>query len=167
MIGIKRLNFGFTIKIKPVQKIKRVSKGYTRVGRKCEAVVLNDEGVLKARLLRSPVEECDDSIALPFTDNSFNLKGKNWIFSKTRDKYGRRICIIRTDQESEHFPGSPECYEALQEGLRIAGHIVKQDGKYYFDYETLIAYSERGDKIYDYRSTIVDKNDESESNKSS
>ena len=37
-------------------------------------------------------------------------------------------------------PGSPDRYDALKENLLIAGHIIRKNGKMYFNYENLVKY---------------------------
>ena len=47
---------------------------------------------------------------MPFTKNSYNLKGKTVIFTKDKKLYGQIARIHRSKQEAEHFPGISELY---------------------------------------------------------
>lgn len=145
---------GFTINIAKSSKQvnrKKESNTFTRISKRCEALVILDGDALKARITLSPVEETGNTeyLMLPFTERSFNLKGKNAVFLKQRDKYNHRVCILRDSNVANISPGLPEQYDALQEGLKVVGHIVKQNGLHYFDYEEIAAYSTK----------IIDVND--------
>lgn len=136
------INFGIKLASKP--KIKRNTESYIKIGGKCEAVVIKDNNELKARLTTSPVEDSNEYLVLPFTPNSLNLKGKTHVFAKYKDEYNHRICIIRDKTSANVNPGVPAQYDVLSENLLISGHIVSKDGKKYFNYEKLIAFSEKG-----------------------
>lgn len=145
----RQLVHNFTISATKISKIRRANKTFTRFGKKCHAIVIKDNGALKARLISSPVEEHDvfdisEFKVIPFTPNSFNLKGKTHVFLKRKDKYGHYICIIRNNVIANRHPGLTSQYNALREGLEVAGHIAKQGDDFYFDYENLIAFKENG-----------------------
>lgn len=140
----------FAIKLVSPSKVKRESKSFIKVGRKCQAVVILDDKQWKARLTTSPVEDeriPDEFLVLPFTDSSLSLKGKTHVFLKEKDKYGHYVCIIRDKLNAELHPGLDVQYNVFHEGLLISGHIVKKEGKHYFEYEELIAFTENGAHI--------------------
>lgn len=140
----------FAIKLVSPSKVKRESKSFIKVGRKCQAVVILDDKQWKARLTTSPVEDeriPDEFLVLPFTDSSLSLKGKIHVFLKEKDKYGHYVCIIRDKLNAELHPGLNVQYNVFHEGLLISGHIVKKEGKHYFEYEELIAFTENGAHI--------------------
>lgn len=140
----------FAIKLVSPSKVKRESKSFIKVGRKCQAVVISDDKQWKARLTTSPVEDeriPDEFLVLPFTDSSLSLKGKTHVFLKEKDKYGHYVCIIRDKLNAELHPGLNVQYNVFHEGLLISGHIVKKEGKHYFEYEELIAFTENGAHI--------------------
>ena len=56
----------FAIKLVSPSKVKRESKSFIKVGRKCQAVVILDDKQWKARLTTSPVE--DERIPDEFLD---------------------------------------------------------------------------------------------------
>ena len=147
----KQLIHSFAIKAVAVKKVKRESKTVTKVGKKCQAVVIKDDDILKARLITSPIENNKELLnefpIIPFTSNSFNLKGKTYVFCKNKDEYGHNICIIRDKLIAKLHPGLNSQYYVLRENLLISGYIIKKDNKYYFDYEDLIAFTEYGAHI--------------------
>lgn len=138
----------FTLKV--ASPVKKERNSYSKIGKKCSAVVIEDNGELKARLVTSPVkdnEEFQEYILLPFTNNSFKLKGKTHVFLKEKDKYNHHICVIRDSTTAIISPGVPSQYDALHKGLLVGGHVIRKNGKNYFNYEELIAYNERGGKV--------------------
>lgn len=149
----KQLVHNFSIKPAFIAKIKRESRTSIKVGKMCHGVIIKDaDGILKVRLTQSPVEERDDKETsefrvLPLTPKSFVLKDKTYVFAKFKDKYNHPICIIRTETTAHLHPGLNTQYDALREGLLIAGHVVKRDDKYLFDYEALVAFTELGAHI--------------------
>lgn len=137
---VKVFNPLFTIKIAS-PKIKREVKS-SKISRRCLAVVISDNGTLKARIATSPVEDNQEYLVIPFTDNSYSLKGKTHVFLKHKDKYNNFVCVIRDTIKANFSPGTNSQYDAIKEGLLLAGRIIKIKEKLYFDYETLIAFSE-------------------------
>lgn len=146
---VKMFNPVFTINVASKVKVKRESSSSsTKLGKFCLAVVFKDEDKLKARLITSPVEDNDwftEFHVIDFTEESFNLRGKTHVFLKERDKYGHRVCVIRNGYKKVYLsPGLDTQYDTLYEGLLVKGHIIKKNGKHYFNYEQLVAYTEYG-----------------------
>ena len=83
----------------------------------------------------------NEQLVLPFTEKSLSLKDKTYVWLKHKDKYGKHVCVIRNNYLTTHLhPGIDTQYDAIRENLLIAGHIVRKDGKMYFEYEDLVAY---------------------------
>ena len=144
----KQLVHSFAIKIaSPVKAVKNKSTS-GKISRKCLAVVIIEDNVLKARITTSPVEEQPEYLVIPFTEDSYDLKGRTHVFLKEKDKYGS-ICIIRDIFEANINPGSLSQYDALKEKLLISGYIIRKEGKLYFKYEELVAFTEKGTYITD------------------
>lgn len=147
----------FTIKPAIIAKHK-TTKNFSKVSKKFYAVIIKDkDDTFKARLTISPLEESEDKgfipqeyLVLPLTPDSLILKGKTHVFSKNKDKYGHYICYIRERINSIINPGLDSQYDVLKEGILISGRIVEKDGKNYFNYEELIAFSENGGHLNDY-----------------
>lgn len=137
----------FTIKAASKPKREFKSTGNT-ISRKCYAVVKEIDGEFKAIInidkhyirLKEGDELSNDQLILPFTERSLDLKDKLYVFLKEKDKYGHNVCIIRDAMTARISPGLPTQYNAVHDNLLIAGHIVRKNGKMYFEYEDLIKY---------------------------
>lgn len=137
----------FTIKIaiKPKHEVKHSSNS---ISRKCYAVVKEIDGEYKAVInidkkhirLKEGDEVTNEQLILPFTEQSLDLKDKIYVFAKNKDKYGHNVCIIRNSITASLSPGLPVQYNVFHENLLIAGHIIRKNGKMYFEYEDLVKF---------------------------
>lgn len=134
----------FTINL---AKSKPKSKPINKKSKRMFAVVIEDDGILKARIQTNTEDEDIQYEVLPFTDMSFDLKNKTHVFLKNRDKYGKRVCIIRNKSKTFLYSGQHPEFKVLDEGLLISGHIITIDNKRYFNYDKLIAFHELGAHI--------------------
>ena len=137
----------FTIKV--ASKSKRESKSTgSNISRKCYAVVKEIDGEFKAVIninkeyvrLKEGDELSNEQLVLPFTEKSLDLKHKTYVFLKNKDKYGHYVCIIRDRNTAHFFAGIPTQYNTIHDNLLIAGHIIRKNGKMYFEYEDLVAH---------------------------
>lgn len=152
----KELIHNFTIKLAAPVKVIKKSNVNSRASRKCFAIVIEEDGTLKAKVSTSPVKVNDEKVnkeflLLPLTDDSLNLKGKRYAFLLNKDRYNHYVCVIRDTFKSLFAFGTLNMYRALRPGLLISGHIVRNNGKMYFDYEQLIAFSENSVHINEVR----------------
>lgn len=139
----------FSIKLasKPKKETKSTVNG-SNISRKCYAIVAIIDGEYKAIVnyeknpiyLREGGELSNEQLVLPFTEKSLSLKDKTYVWLKHKDKYGNHICIMRDHLTAHFHPGVDTQYNAIRENLLLAGHIVRKDGKMYFEYENLVAY---------------------------
>lgn len=137
----------FTIKAayKPKHEPKSIG---SNISRKCLAIVKEIDGEFKAIInidkkhiyLKEGDELSNEQLVLPFTEKSLDLKDKTYVFLKDKDKYGNYVCIIRDSNTASLFPSLPKQYNTFHENLLIAGHIIRKNGKMYFEYEDLVAY---------------------------
>ena len=144
---VKISNPVFTINI--ASKSKHGSKPTSsNISRKCYAVVKEINGEFKAVIninkqhirLKKGDELSSEQLILPFTKRSLDLKNKIYVFLKEKDKYGHYVCVIRDKMTANLFPGLLTQYNAIHENLLLAGHIIRNNGKMYFEYEDLVAY---------------------------
>ena len=142
-----KVNFPtFTIKLASKSKREVKSSG-NNISRKCYAVVKVIDGEFKAVIninkqhirLKEGDELSDEQFILPFTEHSLDLKDKIYVFLKEKDKYGHYVCVIRDTITANLAPGIPAQYNAVHENLLLAGHIIRKNGKMYFEYEDLVA----------------------------
>lgn len=139
----------FSIKLasKPKKETKSTVSG-SNISRKCYAIVAIINGEYKAivNYEKKPIyihkggELSNKQIVLPFTEKSLSLKDKIYVWLKHKDKYGKHICIIRDHLIAHLCPDVNTQYDAIKENLLLAGHIIRKNGKMYFEYEDLIAY---------------------------
>ena len=132
MIG--KLLSGF--KFKPVEKKKqRVSSAIKRKSNKkvyCKCKV-TEEGKYYASFIEKDETGTIYDRVLPFSENSYNLKGKTIVFTKDAKAYGRIAAIYRTKEQAIHFPGTSEQYTPFKKNWIYGGYIVIIDGIEYFD----------------------------------
>lgn len=123
---------GFSIKpvaIKP-KKEKTPRKQLVKV-LYCIARREGDEW--KAYVETKGVEGYKDMTILPFSPQTFVMKGRKDIFSKEKDKTNHYVRIIRSILDSFIYEGNEEEYCTLCDNRVFSGHIVKIDGVLYFD----------------------------------
>lgn len=84
--------------------------------------------------------EFPDILEIPFTAQSYDLKGKTRIFTKQKDKNGKSTYIIRNISDATHFPGLPTQYTPFRHKYVYSGHIVKSEKGHEFDVIDIIDY---------------------------
>lgn len=144
---VKVFNPTFTINIASKSK-RKITKSINSISRKCYAVVVKDNNEYKAVVNIDekyiPIVEGDEfsnsKLILPFTEESLDLKDKTHVFLKNKDKLGKNVVVIRNERDCHFSPGLPTQYDAVKENILIAGHIVRKNGKMYFNYEDLVKY---------------------------
>lgn len=68
------------------------------------------------------------TINLPFTEESYELKGVVSVFAREKID-GRWVRYIRNENQCKFFPGSKESLVPFRPGWDITGYIVKKDNK--------------------------------------
>lgn len=142
---------GIKINIAKGNKKKRnVSTKRNVISRVCRAVVIKDDEGFKAKI-NIDNKENSDILLIPFTTESYDIKGKEIIFSKERMDNGRFLCLIR-DKASSNLCNDVERYIPFKENIVITGNIVRIDGKMYFRYKDFISFSPF---VEDYKSCLT------------
>ena len=80
-----------------------------------------------------------DLLILPFTEDSYDLKGMTSVFERTPDENGRYTRYIRNETDAKFHPGSPERYVPFCKNWVCSGYIVRCNGKLMFDFNECIA----------------------------
>ena len=130
---------GFSIK--PVKKV-RAKVSSTPIIKQvlyCKPVYVNDE--LVAHINTKGLDGYEKVTILPFSKESFELKGKTHIFAKEKSKEGKYVHIIRSKDTAEMYPGNDEMYTPICENSLYKGYIIKSGKDLVF-------------KVTDYVSTI-------------
>lgn len=114
---------GFSIK--PVKKV-RAKVSSTPIIKQvlyCKPVCVNDE--LVAHINTKGLDGYENVTILPFSKESFDLKGKIHIFAKEKNKEGKYVHIIRSKDTAEMYPGNDEIYTPICENSLYKGYIIK------------------------------------------
>ena len=136
---------GLKISIKPLKAHKTIKeKAYTKVSRKTVGKVEIEDGKFIVRVSAFEVQKNIEKsslpaqLILPLTPKSFELKGREKVFSHSKGEHGY-ICYIRTKDKANQFPGIPEQYTTVAPEWICAGYVVRINGKLYFDLREAIA----------------------------
>ena len=133
------------------KSVKRKLDNYVKVSRKCLAVIKIIEDEFKAIInidnhhikLHEGDELSNEQLVLPLTEQSFDLKGRQYVWYTRKDKYNNDVCLIRDIDYSLLHPGLPHQYKAIKENLLLSGYIVRKNGRLYFNYENVISFNYR------------------------
>ena len=123
----------FTIKPSALKKPKTPSNNKKYLTKTLYCVAHNTEDGWKAYINTRGLEGYEDLTILPFTEKSFELKGRRDVFLHHKDSTGHWVRIMRGQTDSIISPGSPEVYCTLCENDCFTGHIMKVDGVLQFD----------------------------------
>lgn len=122
---------GFSIK--PVKKVRAKVSSIPIIKQVlyCKPVCVNDE--LVAHINTKGLDGYETVTILPFSKESFDLKGKTHIFAKEKSKDNKYVHIIRNKDTAEMYPGDDERYTPICENSIYKGYIVKRDNKLVFN----------------------------------
>ena len=122
---------GFSIK--PVKKV-RVKVSSTPIVKQalyCKPVWIDD--TLVAHINTKGLYGYENITSLPFSKESFELKGRIHIFAKEKNSDGKFVHIIRSKDTSEMYPGDKGRYTPICENSIYKGHIVKRINELVFN----------------------------------
>lgn len=122
---------GFSIK--PVKKV-RVKVSSTPIIKQalyCKPVCVNGE--LVAHINTKGLDGYEKVTILPFSKESFELRGKTHIFAKERNKDNKYVHILRSKDTSEMYPGNDELYTPICENSIYKGYVVKRNNELVFN----------------------------------
>lgn len=126
-------------KFKPVHIKKNVVKHRSnRVSNQLYCVCVKEDDEFKAHVNITSELEFPDTLVIPFTEDSYNLKGKTDIFTKVPDKNGKYTRICRTSVHAEQFPNLDELYTPFREMYVYSGYIVIVDGHHEFEVSNFV-----------------------------
>lgn len=158
-VKLKLPSIGFTFK--PVApKPKKVVSSHKPLTKILYASARKDEeGNWLAYINTKGLPDMQDLTILPFTENSFELKGRTDVFYHNPDKYGHYTRVIRNQNDADYAPGNKETYCTLCPKCVFSGHIVKVEGVLKFEMSVYMG-TER--ECYDYltRTNKIKKHEE-------
>lgn len=122
---------GFSIK--PVKKVRAKVSSIPIIKQTlyCKPVYVNDEVV--AHINTRGIDGYEKVTILPFSKESFDLRGKTHIFARDKNKEGKYVHIIRSKDTSEMYPGDDELYTPICENSIYKGYIVKRNNELAFN----------------------------------
>jgi len=122
---------GFSIR--PVKKVraKVSSTPIVKQALYCKPVYI--ENTLVAHINTKGLDGYEKVTILPFSKESFDLKGKTHIFARDKNKEGKYVHIIRSKDTSEMYPGDEERYTPICENSIYKGYIVKHNNDLVFN----------------------------------
>ena len=131
---------GLSLKISIPKKLKTISKNTVKIEAKNKkgVVFIDEDGKYKVSLFKNDDFYSSVSLIVPFTEKSYNLRGKTSIFNKIPDKKGRYIRHIRTEEKSKFFPGNPDVFVPFAPNWIVKGNLVKEGLILKFDFISLV-----------------------------
>ena len=101
-----KIKFGIT---QPTVKKVDLSKVHKPKGKMTKGIMVEvEENEFNVLVKTIDIKNNEKEELLPLTDRSFDLKGKENIFTRTKDKFGKRTRIIRDKNKDKFMPGLPE-----------------------------------------------------------
>ena len=114
-------------------KTKRVSSSKSKLSLLVYCTCIEYEGEFRAMIKIVSGKRRPTNRVLPFTPESYSCRGKERVFTKKKDKNGKRICYIRTPTDAMIAPSKPILYTPFCEDWVYSGYIVRINGEQYFD----------------------------------
>ena len=140
----------FTFRLTPVKKAKEHKPSKQITCLLYAQAIKREDGTWFARVKTKGFEGYKDITVLPFSEKTFELKGKTDVFYHKPDKKGYYTRIIRTEEDSIRYPGNKEDYCPLCDKCIFQGYIIKMLDGLYFDIVNFVGtYSESGYLIDD------------------
>lgn len=122
----------FTINI--AKAVKKVSEPKpAKISRLCLGVVtLTENGEYRISIDTKNDPNYPENIIIPFTDKSFDLRGRKIFFSKEKDEYGHYTRYIRDEYSKLPFEHSTR-FDTITPKEICSGHIVSDHGVMKFE----------------------------------
>lgn len=124
---------GLVFKIAIPKKKKVVVKGIKIEDKNVQGIVFIDE--YNAYKVKIPSK---NNLILPFTTDSFSIKGKTTIFSRYIDEKGRHIRYIRNEDKAKLSADNRALYIPFAPNWIVKGNIIRDNGVIKFDFLNLI-----------------------------
>ena len=133
-----RMPLQFTIKPSALKPKRTTSNNNSKkyLTKILYCVAHNTEDGWRAYINTRGLEGYEDLTILPFTEKSFELKGRRDVFLHHKDNTGHWVRIMRSSMQSIINPGSPDIYCTLCDGDVFTGHIIKVNNELQFDMST-------------------------------
>ena len=131
-----KIKFGIA---QPTTKKLDLSKVHKPKGKMTKGIIVEvEENEFKVLVKSIDTKNNEKEELLPLTDRSFDLKGKENIFTRKKDKFGKRTRIIRDKNKANFMPGLPEIYFPFSNNWQVKGYIITENNIRKFDFMGLI-----------------------------
>ena len=143
---------GLSLKISiPKKKRNNNAEGIKLVEKNKKGKVFIDENnIYKIAISMKNDPDFPDLLVLPFTENSYNLKGRKNVFSRTKDEFGKRTRYIRSEEKAKFHYGDSNRYIPFAPNWIVKGNIIRDNGILKFDFIDLITIDGYDNVIYNY-----------------
>jgi len=124
---------GFKFKPATVKK-PRTERKHNVISKKLHCICMkNEEGEFRAYVNMPSDLEFPDILEVPFTKESYDLRGKTDIFTKEPIDNGKYIRLCRNKVHANIFPNLEEIYTPFRERYVYSGYLVKIDDHFEFN----------------------------------
>ena len=113
-------------------------------------VFIDEDNDYKIAISMKNDPDFPDLLVLPFTENSYNLKGRKNVFSRIKDEFGRRTRYIRSEEKAKFHYGDSNRYIPFAPNWIVKGNIIRDNGILKFDFIDLITIDGYDNVIYNY-----------------
>lgn len=125
------------LKVAVVKHKSKNSDGYIKQGKIVFGTVILVNGTYKVSIDKDG-NDTSNELILDFTPRSFEIVGREIVFSKTKNEYGHYCRFIRDSFKAKFDCGSTERYIPFAPNWIIKGYIVKQGVQLLFDFKQLV-----------------------------
>lgn len=112
-----------------------------RVSKKVIGKCFIEDGIYKIHVELEPKDAVDihpAKLLLEFTQDSYDLKSRDKVFSKCKTNEDKWVCYCRTKDHATVFPGDRSNYVPFAPKWLCSGYVVKVDKHLMFEFkETL------------------------------
>lgn len=131
-----------SLKISVPKKKRNNSEGIKLIKKNKEGKVFIDENnIYKVSISMDNDPDFPDLLVLPFTENSYNLKGRKTVFSKIKDKHDKVIRYVRSEEKAKYNYGDSNRYVPFSSNWIVKGNIIRDNGILKFDFIDLVTLS--------------------------
>lgn len=131
---------GLSLKISVPKKQKTVSKSIVKIEAtdKKGTVFIDEKGDYKVSISMNNDIYNPSLLIVPFTEKSFDIKGRVNVFSRKPDKKGRYTRYVRSEEKAKFFPGDPNNYVPFAPNWIVKGNLIRENTVLKFEFKSLI-----------------------------
>ena len=131
MVNLKSLSFKITV---PKNKVKESPNKIIEKNKKGK-VFIDTDGNFKVLV---SIDNNPNMLKLSFTDKSYELKGKKYVFTRNLDKNGKRILYIRNKEKANYDYGDSGIYIPFAPNWIVLGNVIRENFILKFEFLELL-----------------------------